>query len=62
MSLSHKAAIHETENEDAIGGNRAYGFVLVLVCIGLVLVAASAILTPVSIGSGLSDKIALVGP
>jgi hypothetical protein len=39
-----------------------YGFVLVLICMALALVVASAIFAPVPIGTGINDQTWFVGP
>ena len=62
MSLSHKTDIYETPIQNTNRKHREFGFVLALVCIALALVLASAIFTPVTIGSGLSNEVSLVGP
>jgi hypothetical protein len=62
MSLSHSTEVFERPKEDADRNHRGYGFVLTLVCVVLALVLASAIFTPVSIGSGIDNEASLVGP
>ena len=62
MSLSHSAEVSESQSEAADRNHRGYGFVLALVCVVLALVLASAIFTPVSIGSGIDNETSLVGP
>jgi hypothetical protein len=62
MSLSHSAEVLERQKEDADRNHRGYGFVLALVCVVLALVLASAIFTPVSIGSKIDNETSLVGP
>jgi hypothetical protein len=62
MSLSHSAEVLESLRQDADRNHRGYGFVLALVCTVLALVLASAIFTPVSIGSKVDNEISLVGP
>jgi hypothetical protein len=62
MSLSRSAEILESQREGADRNLRGYGFVLSLVCVVLALVLASAIFTPVSIGSGIDNDTSLVGP
>lgn len=62
MSLSHSAEVYVGQKEDADRNHRGYGFVVALVCAALALVLASAILTPASVGSGISDETSLVGP
>jgi hypothetical protein len=42
--------------------HREYGFVLVLVCMVLALVVASAIFAPLPVGSEISNQMSLVGP
>lgn len=61
MSLFQSAQVSESQREDT-DRNHGYGFVLALVCVVLALVLASAIFTPVSIGSGINDEASLVGP
>jgi hypothetical protein len=62
MSLSHGTEVFERPKEDADRNRREYGLVLTLVCVVLALVLASAIFTPVSIGSGIDNEASLVGP
>jgi hypothetical protein len=62
MSLSHSTGVFERQNKDAYRKHRGYEFVLALVCVVLALVLASAIFTPVSIGSGIDNEISQVGP
>ena len=62
MSLSHKTDIYETPAGHADRKRPEYGFVLALICFALALVVASAIFTPVTIGSGISNEVSLVGP
>jgi hypothetical protein len=62
MSLSHSAEVYVRQKGDADRNHRGYGFVLSLVCIVLAFVLASAIFTPVSIGSGIDYETSLVGP
>ena len=62
MSLSHSAEVLESQREGADRNHRGYGFVLPLVCVVLALVLASAVFTPVSIGSGIDNETSLVGP
>ena len=62
MSLLHKTDVYQTRSERADRKHPEYGFVLVLVCMALTLVVASAIFTPAPVGAGISDEISLVGP
>jgi hypothetical protein len=62
MSLSQRTDVFDTSNEDANESRRGYGFILALLCMAVTLALASAILTPVSIGSGVSSDISIVGP
>jgi hypothetical protein len=62
MSLSHSIGVFERLKEDADRNHHGYGFVLTLVCAVLALVLASAIFTPVSIGSGIDNATSLIGP
>jgi hypothetical protein len=62
MSLSQRADVFDTSKEDANERRHGYGFILALLCIALTLALAGAILTPVSIGSGVSGDISIVGP
>ena len=62
MSLSRSAEVLESQREDADRNHRGYGYILSLVCVVLALVLASAIFTPVSIGSGIDNETSLVGP
>jgi hypothetical protein len=40
---------------------RDYGFILVLICMALALLVASAIFTPAPIGSGIASELTTVG-
>jgi hypothetical protein len=60
MSLSQSTEVFERPKADA--DRSGYGLVLTLVCFVLALVLASAIFTPVSIGSGIDNETLLVGP
>jgi hypothetical protein len=62
MSLLHKTDVYRTSSEGADRKHPEYGFVLVLVCMALTLLVASAIFTPASVGGGIGDEISLVGP
>ena len=62
MSLLHRTDVYDGQGEDANRNHGGYGFVLALVCIGLFLVAASLIFTPVNIGDAIGSGISLVGP
>ena len=60
MSMLHKADVYQSENERADRKHPEYSFVLVLVCMALALVVASAIFTPAPVGTGI--EITSVGP
>jgi len=54
--------LYETTKHRADLKHRDYGFVLVLVCMVLALVIASAIFAPRPVGSEISNQMSLVGP
>ena len=54
--------VYETTKHRADLKRRDYGFILVLVCIVLALVVASAIFAPLPAGSEISNQMSLVGP
>jgi hypothetical protein len=60
MSLLLKTDVYQTRNEKADGKHPEYSFVLVLVCMALALIVASAIFTPAPVGTGI--EITSVGP
>jgi hypothetical protein len=62
MSLLQSTEVNVRRKEDADRNHGGYGFILALVCLALALVLASAVLAPVSIGSGISSETSLVGP
>ena len=62
MTLLHRTDVYQDLGEKAARKHHEYGFVLVLVCMALTLVVASAIFTPAPVGGGISDEISLVGP
>jgi hypothetical protein len=62
MSFVHNTGIYQGPKETADRKHPEYGFVLVLVCMALTLVVASAIFTPTPVAGGISDEISLVGP
>jgi len=51
---------HTRQRTDLKRGD--YGFVLVLVCMALALVVASAIFAPAPVGSGITSEVTTVGP
>jgi hypothetical protein len=59
MSSVH---LYETAKHRVDLKHHDYGFILVLVCMVLALVVASAIFTPLPVGSEISEQISLVGP
>jgi hypothetical protein len=61
MSMSQRTFILDTSKEDSNPRHRGCGFVLALLCTALALALVGAILTPVSIGTGLSSDISIVG-
>jgi hypothetical protein len=54
--------LYETTKHKADLKHRDYGFVLVLICMVLVLLVASAIFAPLPVGSEISNQMSLVGP
>jgi hypothetical protein len=62
MSLLHNAGVYQGTNKTTDRKRHEYGFILALICMALALVVASAIFTPVTIGSGISSEISFVGP
>ncbi len=62
MSVLYKTDIHQSPTETADRKNPEYGFVLVLVCMALALVVASAKFAPAPVGSGISNDVLVVGP
>jgi hypothetical protein len=48
MSLSHRTEVNERQKEDADRNHSGYGFVLVLVCVGLVVLLAIPIFDAVA--------------
>ena len=61
-SLPQRTDVYQDLEEKATRKHREYGIVLVLVCMALILVFASAIFTPAPVGGGIKDEISLVGP
>ena len=61
MSLLHQTDVYRNL-EKADRNNRGYGFILVLFCMALAIVVASAILTPTPVGSGINSETWVVGP
>jgi hypothetical protein len=59
MSSVH---LSETTTHGADLKHQDYGFVLVLACMVLALVVASAIFKPASAGTGINDQVWFVGP
>ena len=57
MSLLQQAGVHQGSIESS-----RYSFILVLVCMALAVVVASAIFTPAPVGSGIASEITTVGP
>ena len=51
---------HTRQRTDLKHGD--YGFVLVLVCMALALVVASAIFAPAPVSSGITSEVTTVGP
>ena len=62
MSLLHNASVYQSTTKTNDRKHHEYGFILALICMALALVVASAIFTPVTIGSGISSEISFVGP
>jgi hypothetical protein len=60
MTLSHQTDVYETPSAQSDRKRPEYSFVLVLVCMALALVVASAIFTPAPVGTGI--EITSVGP
>jgi len=61
MSLFQGTFILDTSKDGSNSRHRGYGFVLALLCSALALALVGAILTPVSIGTGVSSDISIVG-
>jgi hypothetical protein len=55
MSLVYRT--NQTTNLE----QRDYGFILVLICMALAVLVASAIFTPAPVGSGIASEITTVG-
>ena len=53
MTLSHQTDVYETPKSQSDRKRPKYSFVLVLVCMALSLVVASAIFTPAPFGTGI---------
>jgi hypothetical protein len=62
MSLIQKTDVYRSSNEKVERKRRDYSVILALLCVALGLAVASAIFTPVSIGSGINSETWLVGP
>jgi hypothetical protein len=64
MSLLHRTEVYDTQKPKDDAGRKpgVYGFILVLVCVGLVLVLAGALGAPATIGSGIDNATLLIGP
>jgi hypothetical protein len=62
MTLSHQTDVYETAKAQSDRKRPEYSFVLVLVCMALALVVASAIFTPAPVGAGITSEITSVGP
>ena len=62
MTLSHQTDVYETPKAQSDRKRPEYSVVLVLVCMALVLVVASAIFTPAPVGAGITSEITSVGP
>jgi hypothetical protein len=54
--------LYETTKQRADRKQSHYGFILVLLCMALGLVVASAIFKPAPVGTGINDKVWWVGP
>ncbi len=59
MSSAH---LYETTKHKTDLKRSDYGFVLVLICMALALVVASAIFAPLPVGAEISTQMSLVGP
>ena len=62
MSLSRNVEIREGAIQGAHSKVSEYRFIFALACIVLALGVGSTIFTPVTIGSGISSEISIVGP
>lgn len=60
--LEKKTDVYQSLNKNVSRKHLDYGFVLAIICIALVLVAASINFTPAPVGSGISSEISFVGP
>lgn len=54
--------VYQVTNNEADRKHSEYGFVLVLICMALALVVASAVFNPAPVGSGIRDDMSIVGP
>jgi hypothetical protein len=61
-AIMSSVQLHETTKHTGDLKHRDYGFVLALICMVLALAVASAIFTPLPVGSEISNQMSLVGP
>jgi hypothetical protein len=54
--------VYETTKQKADRKHGDYGFILVLACMALALLVASAIFAPLPVGSEISNQMLFVGP
>jgi hypothetical protein len=62
MSSSHRTGVFDLPKQDVDPKHYGYALPLALLCVGLALAVASVFFTPVTMGSGISSEISLVGP
>ncbi len=62
MSSRYHTDIDQNLKETVVHKHPEYGFVLALLCMALALVVTCAIFSPAPVGSGVSDKMSIVGP
>ena len=61
MSLAHQTEVYRNLRK-ADRKHNGYSFILVLLCMALGIVVASAILAPTPVGSGINSETWFVGP
>jgi hypothetical protein len=62
MSLLHNAGVYQSTNKTNDRKHHEYGFILALISLALALVVATAVFTPVAVGSGIDSEISFAGP
>ena len=60
--LEKKTDAYQSLNKNVARKQPDYGFVLAIICMALVLAAASKFFTPAPFGSGIGSEISFVGP